>query len=145
MRHFNILISRQNLTRCHSCSRHHNVDAEWTNDELIKLTCTFCGGQLITGNAQPAHHTRLSRSSRLALGLLSASLTFGACDDEDEVINNSASGGSVAGTQVAGEVMDQPVYGAPAAGIEFEEGGTQIAGEVMDQPVYGAPAAGNEN
>jgi hypothetical protein len=145
MRQFNILVSKQNLTRCHSCSRHHKLDSEWTNDELSEQSCIFCGGQLITRNTQSAHHTRLSRSSRLALGLLSASLTFGACDDEDEVINNSGSDGSVAGTQVAGEVIDQPVYGAPAAGIEFEEGSTQIAGEVMDQPVYGAPAAGHDN
>ena len=139
-----IAVSKHHLTRCVSCSRHHKLDINLSSDELLALTCEFCGESLISVSSQPLPHSSFSRSSKLALGLLSASLTFGGCDDEDEVNEHHA------GTEmmVAGDQINQPVYGAPAGEVipagETVEAGTEMAGMGIDQPVYGAPAAGED-
>ena len=139
-----IAVSKQNLTRCASCSRHHKLDVNLSSDELLELLCDFCGGSLIRLPNQSMTTSPFSRSSKLALGLLSASLAFGGCDDEDEVIEQNA------GTEmmIAGDQITQPVYGAPGGEVtsagEDVEAGMEMAGMGIDQPVYGAPAAGED-
>jgi hypothetical protein len=107
--------------------------------ELFALECTFCGGQLISNTTVPKAASKFSRTSKLALGLLSASLSFGACDDEDEVVENTA------GTEIidAPAGMIEALYGAPPAGeMAGDEVMMEPAGEEIPQEVYGAPPAG---
>lgn len=152
-----ISVSRHNLTRCSSCARHHEIDRSLDESELLALRCGFCGQSIIgAANSVPV---RASRSSRIALGLLSASLTFTACDDEDEVIEQpiagaqagveSPSAGEVAGTGAGVEVIggttppDAPVYGVFPAG---QEAGVEMttAGDDVGQAEYGVFPAGAE-
>ena len=138
-----ITVSNHHMTRCASCSRHHKLDINLNSEALLDLSCNFCGGPLIDVNSGSTLRLSSSRSSKLALGLLSASLAFGACDDDEEIIEQNAGNEMV----VAGDQLVAPVYGAPAgevvpAGEGVEAG--EVAGTPVDQPVYGAPAAGDE-
>ena len=161
-----ISVSKQDLTRCSSCSRHHQIDRGLDQQALLALKCDFCGGQLI-GAAAPSPLVQ-SRTSRLAMGLLGASLAFGACQ-EDETVENSGgammmpageSAGETAGETagdtagvdmlIAGDSIGEAMYGAIPAG-EFageeaagETAGVEmiIAGEPMQEALYGAFPAG---
>ena len=133
-----IAVSSDNLTRCSSCSRHNHIDRELGTAELLSLNCVFCGESLINKAAKPTKVNPFSRSAKLSIGLLSASLVFGACDDDDEVIEGPSAGESVqagesmSGGQeepLAGEEMPQP------AGVEM-----QTAGEPIVEALYGAPS-----
>ena len=160
-----ISVSKSQLTRCSSCGRHHHIDSGLENHEFFELKCDFCGGQLINPNATIKPASKFSRSSKIALGLLSASLTFSACDDEDEVVVNNAgvmagtetagtetagtetAGTETAGTEVivepAGEEIPQELYGAPPAG-EMAGDMMETAGDEMQQPPYSSTPAGEE-
>jgi len=136
-----ITVSKQNLTRCAGCGRHHELDRDLPEAELLKLDCQFCGERLIgSSRVKPA---RLSRSAKLAMGLLSASLTMAGCDDDDP-IENPNNGGN-AGVQVmpAGDDIGAPEYGAFPAG---EEAGVEVtpAGTSLVTPMYGEFPAGVE-
>ena len=72
-----ISVSKYQMTRCASCSRHHKLDTSLSSEELLELSCDFCGGSLIRVQQQ-AVKSPFSHSSKLAMGLLSASLAFGA-------------------------------------------------------------------
>ena len=138
-----ISVSRHNLTRCSGCARHHEIDRSLSESELLSLSCEFCGQRLI--GAEVAHSpARVSRSSKIAMGLLSASLAFTGCDD-DEVIDQPAAG-TEAGVEMttAGDVSEMPLYGVFPAG---EEAGVEMAGEEAagtDAPVYGVFPSGEE-
>lgn len=170
MKKVKIKVSHQDLTRCQSCGRHHNIDRSLSSAELLLLACDFCGELLIGDQTQERPRLKVSslsaRSSKLAMGLLGASLMFGGCDDDDDGGDNQA--GSTAGTMVAGELAGdsnaEPMYGAIPAGIEeagtpiemplygdfpagIEEGGAEMAGDPSEaglQAAYGAPPAGSE-
>jgi hypothetical protein len=154
-----ISVSKQDLTRCSSCSRHHQIDRGLDQPALLALKCDFCGRQLI--GADTSSSMAQSRTSRLAMGLLGASLAFGGCQDDETV---ESSGGTMmmpageaagAGAEetagvnmlIAGDSLIEAMYGAiPAGEFAGEEAGTEmmVAGEAMDQAVYGAPPAGEE-
>ena len=136
-----ISVSKHNLTRCSSCNQHHQIDRSLDDQALLALTCDFCGGRLI-GSSQPTGiaHFATSRTSKLAMGLLGASLTFSACK-EDEAVEST--GGSVM-MQPAGEPSMEALYGGPPAGIMAPieagteagamagtEAGTEMAGVEM--------------
>ncbi len=131
-----IAVSKDSLTRCNTCARHHQVDSSLSSAELFALECTFCGGQLISNTAVSQTASKFSKTSKLALGLLSASLSFGACDDEDEVIENTP-GTKVIDTPTG---MVESLYGGPPVGIMATEDEIKIepAREEIPQEVYGA-------
>ena len=146
-----ISISRHNLTRCSGCGRHHQIDQTLSSEELLGLDCEFCGSKII-GSSVPTRASG-SRTSKIAMGLLSASLAFSACDDDDEVVTDSNAGteaaGEMAGVEMlpAGDAVPEALYGAPPAGEDFageEVAGEMVAGTSGDQPVYGVPPAGEE-
>ena len=130
-----ISVSKQDFTRCSSCSRHHQIERGLNSESLLSLECNFCGGQLIGGTVPSGRVNMVhSRTSRLAMGLLGASLTFSACQ-KDETIEEP-SGGSVMMME-AGEAITQALYGATPAG-------EMMAGEEIQQPAYGSFASGTE-
>ena len=69
-----ISVSSHDLTRCSHCSRHQQIDRGLSSEELLALKCHFCHAPLIASNQ--ASTSRLGRTSKLAIGLLSASLSF---------------------------------------------------------------------
>ena len=71
------------------------------------------------------------------MGLLSASLAFSACDDDDEVIEKPPAG-EIAGTETAGgeivpagDASIEPMYGGFPAGEEAPAGAETAGVEVM--------------
>ena len=153
MKKHTISVSKHNLTRCSACGRHHEIDRDLSEAALLKLDCQFCGLRLI-GSTEPKP-VRASRSAKLALGLLSASLTLTGCDD-DEPVERSAAGVEMI---EAGANMPMPVYGEFPAGVEAgagagveagaeagAEAGVEVitAGDTMDLPLYGEFPAGAE-
>ena len=87
-----ISVSKHDLTRCSSCNQHHHIDRSLDDQALLALTCGFCGGRLIgASQSKGMAHFAASRTSKLAMGLLGASLTFTACKD-DEVVENPTGG-----------------------------------------------------
>ena len=161
MKRIKINVSSQSLTRCASCGRHHSIDQSLNSAELLLLTCDFCGENLIGDQTKPSAQLKTKtigqRSSKLAMGLLSAGLLFTGCDDDETV--ESTAGVEVAGADDAGI---QALYGAPpidSAGVEeagveeagieeagTEEAGVEIAGadDAGIQALYGAPPPAGE-
>ena len=161
MKRIKINVSSHSLTRCASCGRHHSIDQSLSSAELLLLTCDFCGGHLIGDQTKPSAQLKTKtigqRSSKLAMGLLSAGLLFTGCDDDEPI--ESTAGVEVAGADDAGI---QAMYGGPPidqAGIEeagteeagnevagTEEAGVEIAGaeDAGIQALYGAPPPAGE-
>lgn len=139
-----IFVSRHDLTRCAGCGRHHEIDRTLSNAELRSLSCTFCGDFLIqSSSTQLKRASSLGvRSSRLAMGLLGASLSLTACDDE-EVIEGK--GGQVAGTEIimAGEPIGMPEYGVFPAGDDLIAGEAVAGAQVPPYGSFGAEEAGS--
>lgn len=155
-----VWVSRHQLTRCASCGRHHQIDDQLSAAELLKLSCDFCDGQLIIASAHAEGLERASawsgRSSKIAMGLLSASLTMSACEPSEEVETSAGDtpvAGEVAGEisagdlSPAGDAIAQPAYGVFPAG---EEAGVAVAGEEAGAGVavppygsFGAEEAGD--
>ena len=141
-----IAVSSHDLTRCVHCSRHQQIDRNLSSAELLALKCHFCHEPLI--NNAGSHVTRPNRSSKLAIGLLSASLSLTACESSSEEPMSGGEqiqAGDMAGVEMvpAGDYMSQPEYGAPPpAGMEAGDmAGVEMvpAGDYMSQPEYGAP------
>jgi hypothetical protein len=133
-------VSKQALTRCHHCSRHHQVDRSLSRAELLALRCDFCGEQLLSASAvdpleRPVSRLLTSRSSRLAAGLLGASALLSACDNEDPVTGGNSAGETSAGETSAGETS----AGETSAG---ETPAGELAGDLMPMPLYGAVPSG---
>ena len=146
-----ISVSSHDLTRCSHCSRHQQIDRSLSSEELLALKCHFCHAPLIASNNSDT--TRLGRSSKLAIGLLSASLSFTACENSTESEpsgGEQVQAGEMAGVDIvaAGDLVDAPEYGAPP--VAGEEGGEMAgvemvpAGDDMAQPEYGAPPPAGE-
>ena len=153
-----ISVSSHDLTRCSHCARHQQIDCMLDDLELLAFKCHFCHATLITSTltSAPANAAKFGRSSKLAIGLLSASLSFTACEKSSE--DGSTGGeqvqaGEMAGIDIvpAGDDLVQPEYGAPApAGTEAGS----MAGEMpieLDmslspdfavEPMYGSIPAG---
>ena len=138
-----ISVSKQGLTRCRGCGRHHFIDSSRSQAELTELRCEFCGGGVLLSDS-PRLVTG-GRAGALAASLMGTSLLISACDVSEET-------GSEAGMEMvpAGSSMAQPLYGAFPAGDEMLAGepiaGEIVqAGEIMDQPLYGAFPAGNDS
>jgi hypothetical protein len=139
MKSHKISVSRHDLTRCASCSRHHHIDRTLDAKELWVLTCDFCGGQLLHHEARHDTHFNArpeiakrqlfgARSSKIALGLLGASLTMAACEDE-EPVNRASAGVDMV---LAGDDAAYAEYGAFPAG-ELPEPGGESAGEAAGE------------
>ena len=149
MKKHQISVSRHNLTRCSGCGRHHQIETSLSSQELLELECEFCGSKIIGGPSLTRAST--SRTSKIAMGLLSASLAFSACDDDDEVVDNPPAG-EMAGTEIvaAGDFSAEPMYGVFPAGEEAPAGAETAGVEVMPagddsaQPEYGVFPAGEE-
>ena len=136
-----ISVSSHDLTRCSHCSRHQQIDRSLSSEELLALKCHFCHAPLIASNQ--ASTSRLGRTSKLAIGLLSASLSFTACENSTE--EEQVQAGEMAGVDIveAGDLVGAPEYGAPP--VAGEEGGEMAgvdiepAGEPIFEAMYGAP------
>lgn len=159
MKSHKIAVSRHDLTRCASCGRHHHIDRTLDALELWALTCDFCGGQLLKSDTRHDAHLNIepqrapkqrfaSRSSKIALSLLGASLTMSACEDDEPVTRSQAGVDMI----IAGDDLSYSEYGAPPAGDLVEPGGESAgesagveitaAGDDSAQPEYGAFPAG---
>ena len=121
-----ISVSRHNLTRCSGCARHHEIDRSLSESELLSLNCDFCGQRLIGAAVAPSP-AKVSRSSKIAMGLLSASLAFTGCDDDE--VSDQPVAGTEAGVEMrtAGDISEMPLYGVFPAG---EEAGIEMGSEV---------------
>lgn len=137
----NIKVSEHSLTRCQGCSRYHQIDLELPSHKLLALSCDFCGAQLLADQSAPAASLKLSaltgRSSRLAMGLLSAGLMLGGCERDEEAVTGDSRAGSTAG-ETAGEAI---VGGETASGMTA---GVSISGSIagIDAALYGGPPGG---
>jgi hypothetical protein len=79
------------------------------------------------------------------MGLLSASLSFSACDPDEEIETNDAGtpmAGEIAG-ELAGDVVAQPAYGVmPFAGDSIVDAGSEAGVAVPPYGSFGAEEAG---
>ncbi len=159
MKKHTISVSSHDLTRCSHCARHQQIDRTLDDSELLALRCHFCHEILITSTltSAPTNSAKFGRSSKLAIGLLSASLSFTACEKSSEDGSNGGEqvqAGEMAGVDIvpAGDDLAQPEYGAPAP-IEAGTEAGSMAGEMpveldmspspdFAEPMYGGIPAG---
>lgn len=148
MKQHKISVSSQDLTRCAGCSRHHHIDRSLSAVELWELKCDFCGEKLLNGHQSDAHNSTAplrvkrehlgARSSKIALGLLGASLSMSACTPDEPVTNTMMR----VDMTLAGEPVMAGEYGSFPAGDPFGNIDMELAGEPVMAGEYGAFPAG---
>ena len=112
MKEKKLKLSRQNLTRCLSCSRHQRIDPSLSGADLLLTQCVFCGDLLIgaQSSAQSPHAYFLgARSSKLEIGLLGTGVLLSGCESDETIVDTHNAGMQTAEMKISGNSLQMKV------------------------------------